>query len=310
MSHDPIVGLPPDLVVHEGVLPLSEETWHLPREKYRKIRNISNGRGVKVAVLDTGYYAHPTLPTPYATKSFISGESVSDGNGHGTHCAGTVLSRDEDIGVAGDATLIVGKVLSNGGSGSSSGIAAAIGWAIDQGADVISMSLGGPSAYQPTITNIGRALAKGIVVCIAAGNSGFNGRSNTIGWPARSGEGVCVAALTSQGVPANFSSGGPQMVIAAPGQQILSCSNRSSGFVMMSGTSMATPFVAGCFAVIISKMRSIGEPSWTSIQAVNAFVKANAKDLGPPGHDPATGYGQFDMTDLMDKFAQEDLIYV
>lgn len=307
---DPIVGLPPDLVRYEGAQILAEQTWHLPRSVYRDVRKISTGRGVRVCVLDTGYYNHRTLPTPLATKSFISGESVTDGNGHGTHCAGTILSRDEDIGLAPEADLLVGKVLSNGGSGSSSGIAAGVEWAIAQKVDVISMSLGGGASYAPTIAAIKKALSQGIIVCLAAGNSGFNGSTNTIGWPARSGEGVCVAALRSNGQPASFSSGGVQMTIAAPGEQILSCNNAQDGFVFMSGTSMATPFVAGSFALIISRMRYAGSPSWTSIQAVNAFIKANAKDLLAPGHDPATGHGMFDMREVVTKLSKDELNYV
>lgn len=311
MSYDPIVTLPPDLVIADEVNLASDETWHLPRSEWRPIREKYKGRGVKVAVLDTGYYAHPTLPKPIATRSFIPGQSVDDPtSGHGTHCAGTILSRDEDIGVAPEAQLIVGKVLSNQGSGSSSGIAAGVEWAIEQGADVISMSLGGGSSYEPTNNAIRKALSKGIIVCIAAGNSGFNGSTNTIGWPARSGQGVCVAALNSQGVPANFSSGGVQVTIAAPGERILSCANSGSGFRFMSGTSMATPFVTGCFVLIISGMRAEGEPSWTSIEAVNNFVKANAKDLLRPGHDHATGHGMFDMREVMTKLGKDELIYV
>ena len=123
MSEGPPVSLPPDLIVHDGPVIQSAETWHLPRATWRKIRNVTAGFGVKVAVLDTGIARHPALKSPIAMKSFIHNESVIDGNGHGTHFAGTVLSSDEDIGVAPDAELIVGKVLSNGGSGSSSGIA-------------------------------------------------------------------------------------------------------------------------------------------------------------------------------------------
>lgn len=308
MSNDPVVGLPPDLVVFDDSIIQSDETWHLPRDIYREVRKVSSGKGTKVAVLDTGIYPHPTLPKPLATKSFISGESVDDRNGHGTHCAGTILSRDEDIGVATDADLIVGKVLSNRGSGSSSGIAAGVRWAVDEGADIISMSLGGGSQYVPTINAIKYAFSKGVVVCIAAGNSGFSGRGNTIGWPARSGEGICVAALTSNLVPANFSSGGEQMTVAAPGQQILSCNN-GNGFVFMSGTSMATPFVAGCFALVISKQRELGNPSWTSVEAVENFIKDNATDLLKDGHDPETGFGMFNMLDIVSKLAQEELEY-
>ena len=305
---DPIWGIPPDTVFEGHQQILSNETWHLPRDIFRPIRDISTGKSVKVAVLDTGYYPHPTLPKPLAERSFIRGESVSDGNGHGTHCAGTVLSRDEDIGLAPEADLIVGKVLSNRGSGSSSGIAAGVEWAVSQGADIISMSLGGGSPYQPTISAIKDAMDQGVIVCCAAGNSGFNG-ANTIGWPARSGESICVAALREGWVPANFSSGGQQMTVAAPGQQILSCNN-GSGFVFMSGTSMATPFVAGCYALILSYMRSLGKPSITGIEANEEFVKLNATDLLAPGHDPATGYGMFDMLSVLTKIPGEELEYV
>lgn len=308
--NDPIVTLPPDLVVHDEVYIQATETWHLPRSKYRPIRDISNGKNVKVAVLDTGIVDHTVLPKPIASRSFIPGQSVIDGNAHGTHVSGTVLARDEDIGLAPGADLIIGKVLSNQGSGSSSGIAAGILWAIEQGADIISLSLGGGSRYEPTIDAIKKAYSHGIVVCTAAGNSGFNGSGNTIGYPARAGESQVVAALTDRGVPATFSSGGVQMTIAAPGQNILSTSNNGSGFRMMSGTSMATPFVAGCFALIISLARSRGLPSWTSVQAVNAFIKTNATDLLTPGHDPATGYGMFDMTEVIGKLAKDELIYV
>lgn len=304
-------GIPPDLVRYDyDVVSLSAETWHLPRSIFRQVRKISAGRGVKVAVLDTGLAPHPTLKAPVATKSFISGQSVSDGDGHGTHCAGTIASNDEDIGLAPEVDLIIGKVLSNEGLGSSSGIADGVEWAIEQGADVISMSLGGPSAYQPTINAIRKAMNKGVWVCIAAGNSGFNGRTNTIGYPARSGEGICVAALKEGWQPASFSSGGEQMTVAGPGERILSCSNRGSGFVFMSGTSMATPFVAAASALVISTMRSLGNPSLTGVQAIHKFFYQNSTDLLAPGHDPHTGFGMLSVLDVLLKLSKEELVYV
>lgn len=305
----PIWHIPDDTRYDGHQQLMSDETWHLPRGVYRPIREVADGEGVKVAVLDTGYYPHESLPKPLAERSFISGENVRDGNGHGTHCAGTILSRDEDIGLAPKADLIVGKVLSNRGSGSSAGIAAGVEWAIREGADIISMSLGGGSPYTPTISAIKDALDQGIVVCCAAGNSGFSGRGNTIGWPARSGEAICVAALKQGNIPANFSSGGEQMTIAAPGERILSCNN-GNGYVFMSGTSMATPFVAGCYALILSYMRGKGKPSMTGIEAHEQFVKKNATDLLAPGHDPATGYGMYDMASVLQKIPVETLEYV
>jgi subtilisin family serine protease len=309
--YDPPVFTPPDLDrMDDSPSALSAETWHLPRSLWRRIREKYTGKYTKGAVLDTGVYLHPTLPKPFEERSFIPGQSPRDGNAHGTHCAGTIFSRDEDIGVAPEAELANGKVLSDGGSGSSSGIAAGVRWATSLKVDVISMSLGGGSSHAPTIEAIKDALAQGIIVCCAAGNSGFNGSTNTIGWPARSGQSVCVAALTDRGVPANFSSGGAQMTIAAPGQNILSCANSGIGYRLMSGTSMATPFNAGCWLLIIEARRRQGLPSFSSIAEVNAFIKANATDMGTPGHDPATGFGQFSMLELMTKLAEDTLVYV
>lgn len=305
---NPIVELPPDLLMQPQSYTLNApETWHLPRDTWDKIRKVNQGKGVKVAHLDTGIVKHPDLPTPLDQKSFISGESVEDRNSHGTHVVGSTLARDPNIGVASEADSMVYKVLSNGGSGSSSGIAAAINYAVDKGADVLSLSLGGPSRYEPTIDAIKRAISRGIIVCLAAGNSGFNGSTNTIGYPARAGFGVVVAALKEDYTPASFSSGGTQLTVAAPGQNILSTSNRGVGYIKMSGTSMATPIVAGYMALVVGIARSQGKPSMTSQEAITRFFEMNCKDLLNPGHDPRTGYGMFDAQDLVHRLSEDDI---
>jgi subtilisin family serine protease len=310
MNFDPNApdwGIPGDLVRDDDmVFSASSETWHLPRDKWRKIRGRVTGAGVKCAVLDTGVVTHADLPRPIALKSFIARESVTDRNGHGTHCAGTVLSRDEDIGVAPEADFIAVKVLSDRGVGSSAGIAAGVRWAIEEGADVISMSLGGGSAYQPTIDAIKDAMNAGVWVVVAAGNSGFSGRGNTIGWPARSDQGICTGATRQDGRIANFSSGGTQLTWACPGQQILSCSHRG-GFTMMSGTSMATPFGAGLAALIIELMRREGSARLTGREAIHGFIKRITKDAGQPGHDPSFGHGIPQAATIVDLLAQDDL---
>lgn len=301
---DPIYTIPPDTIIHPVALAEPQATWHHPPEDWDPIRKISRGKGIRVAVLDTGVdMDHKLLKRPIYTKSFIRGESVEDGHSHGTHCIGSVCAQDDRFACAPEADYMAIKVLSNSGSGSSSGIAAGVNDAIDQGAHIISMSLGGGSPFQPTIDAIKRAFSKNILVVIAAGNSGFDGRNNTIGWPAKSGQGICVGATKSDGSIANFSSGGEQVDIAAPGQQILSTipGNRT-GF--MSGTSMATPITAGCYALILEVMWGLGYPKWDSVGAVRAFNKLNAKDMGKPGRDPSFGDGVFLMKDLMNSLTK------
>lgn len=309
LNTPPIWKIPDDLVEHNDFQAVSAETWHLPRSVWQPIRKKVTGRGIKVAVLDTGMSEHPSLPKPVATRSFISGQSIEDGNGHGTHCCGTVLGRDEDIGVAPDAQLIVGKVLSNGGSGGSGGIADGIGWALEQGADVISMSLGGGSSYEPTNAAIRKCIAAGVWVCVAAGNSGFSGSRNTIGWPARSGAAICVGATQKNGSIAGFSSGGEQLTVACPGQDILSCSTRG-GFVSMSGTSMATPFMAGLSALIIELMRREGNAQLSSIDAIAAFLRSISQDRGAPGHDPSFGHGVPVADQIINALANDKLEFI
>ena len=309
-SNIPDYGIPPDLSRNDDlVVGMSAKTWHLPRDKWRKVRSRVSGKGTVCAVLDTGVAEHSILPQPLDVRSFIRGESVVDRNGHGTHCAGTVLGRDEDIGVAMDAELVVGKVLSNGGSGSSAGIAAAVRWATELKVDVISMSLGGGSPYRPTIDAIREAMDKGIWVVIAAGNSGFSGRRNTIGWPAKSDEGVCTGATKQDGSIAGFSSGGSQLMWACPGQQILSASIRG-GFTFMSGTSMATPFGAGLACLIIELMRREGSPTITGKDAIHSLITKITKDVGKPGHDPSFGHGVPQTETIIDLLAQDDLTWL
>ncbi len=282
--------LPPDEGPIVEIQSLSPRLWHWPQELAEKVGKIATGKGIKVAVGDTGYTKHVDGPEPIASRSFISGQSaLRDGNGHGTHCAGTVLGRN-GIGVAPEADLIVFKCLSDSGSGSSTGIANGIRWAADEGADVISLSLGGGGSDAATNQAIDYAFAKGCIVNAAAGNAGYNG-ANTIGWPARYSGCLCCGAYRADGQIANFSSGGREMDFACPGQDIISFSKNGSGYVSMSGTSMATPFGSGLLACIVEVMRRTGKAQWTAAQAVREFFKANLKDAGAPGFDPRFGHG-------------------
>jgi serine protease len=186
------------------------------------VSSAPRGAGATVAVLDTGIAnAHPDLPVPVATASFIAGETVFDGNSHGTHCAGTILALDNTdgvIGVAPQANLMVAKVLANSGSGSTAGIVQAIEWVVTQGGDVVSMSLGGGGYEQPFQDIINAANDAGIVVVAAAGNSA----SSAAAYPAWYGGVISVGAVDSSSALASFSNFGPKTSVVAPGVSVLS----------------------------------------------------------------------------------------
>lgn len=229
----------------------------------------ASGTGSRVAVLDTGVdLTHPDLAGRIAgTASFIDGETVDDGNGHGTHCIGTVAGSIAPVsgpryGVAPAAEILAVKVLSDAGSGADGGILAGIEWAISQRAQVISMSLGSnvsPSApfSQVYETAAARALQLGTIIVAAAGNASDrrNGDIAAVGRPANSPSILSVAAIDSAESIANFSSGtvapGGQVDVGGPGVGVLSAAV-GGGTRRLNGTSMATPHVAGVAALILS----------------------------------------------------------
>lgn len=253
---------------------------------------VTKGKGATVAVLDTGCdQSHRDLKAQLvAAKDFTGSRSgSSDVNGHGTHCAGIVLAAENGVGMVGvapEARLLVGKVLSDSGSGLSTWIAAGIDWSVENGADVISMSLGSGSPDQRIGAAVQRALDKGVLVIAAAGNEGP--REGTAGWPGSFPGVICVAAVDNTQAVARFSSRGKSVVVAAPGVNVRSC-YPGDRFANMSGTSMATPYVAGCAALYVSQAKAKGV-KYTPAEFAKA-VEATSKDLPPQGRDTASGFG-------------------
>ncbi|MFE5591339.1 S8 family peptidase [Streptomyces sp. NPDC056549] len=249
-----------------------------------------DGTGVKVAVLDTGIdTTHPDLADRIAeSRSFVPGETVRDGHGHGTHVASTIAgsgagSGGKYRGVAPGAKLIVGKVLDDGGSGSESGIIEGMDWAAHSGAKVVSMSLGGQEGADgtdPMSLAVNELTAKtGVLFTIAAGNSGPGAR--TVGSPGAAAAALTVGAVDSADVVADFSSRGPRgdgalkPEITAPGVRIVAA--RAAGTTMgtpvgdlyttASGTSMATPHVAGAAAILAQR-----HPDWSPARLKNGLI--------------------------------------
>lgn len=317
MSRPPIWGTPPDFrddkidIYYQSQAGEAPPVWHIDMEIWSKLWSEgANGEGEIIAVLDTGGNAHTLLPKPVAERSFISGQSPRDPqSGHGTHCAGTALGRG-GIGVAPKAEYMIGKCLSNGGTGGSDGIANSITWAVKEKATILTMSLGGNAPYGPTEEALQFAVEQGVLVLAAAGNSGQSNRDTT-GWPGRYKQTLCIGSYQQNGGISNFSSSGPSLDIAFPGSQIVSTSNKSeTGYRTMSGTSMATPYGAGFFACLRSWMarrgmpRLGGAPEWRSLLANYAI------DKGAPGKDSVWGVGVADYTKIINDVLRSKLTYV
>ena len=253
----------------------------------------SRGKGIRVAILDTGAdLDHPDLKVAIVAERDFSGSgSAEDGDGHGTHCAGIIGARRNGVGLVGvapECELLIGKVLADDGRGSYDWIANGIDWAVSAKADIISMSLGGSATTPELHRAIHDALAAGATVICAAGNDGSFG-VNTIGYPGRYGSVLTVAAHDPNGNRAGFSSRGGEVDFMAPGTDIWS-TYRNGGYATLSGTSMATPFVAGLAALILSKHRT--DPGATPIET-NEDVRDHLMFMAthPGHHDNTEGYG-------------------
>ena len=243
----------------------SVSTWGL--QAVRALESGYTGAGVRGCVLDTGVdTAHPDLADRVVlTQSFIAGE-LEDGHGHGTHCVGTAFGPLSPqtlprYGVATGAEVYVGKVLSDAGSGGDRAILAGINWAITQGCRVISMSLGAPTAVGDTYSKVyeavaQRALGRGSVIVAAAGNDSMRPYTTApVSHPANCPSILAVAALDNALAVAEFSNAGlnpegGQVDIAAPGVDVHSAWPEPQSTNTISGTSMATPHVAGVVALL------------------------------------------------------------
>jgi len=243
-------------------------TWGLSRCKVPQSR--WSGAGIKVAVLDTGMdLGHPDFADrEFVTRSFL-GEAVQDMNGHGTHCIGTACGPQSPgdttprYGIAYEAQILVGKVLTNSGSSTGAGVLAGLNWAIANRCEVISMSLGSQSPVQAAYTHAGAAaLRNGCLVIAAAGNAAMQ-----TGAPANSPTVMSVASLDPNLSPSNFSNHG-KIDIAAPGRDVFSSWPRPTRHKSISGTSMAAPHVAGCAALWAQSDASLrGRKLWEQLVA-------------------------------------------
>jgi subtilisin family serine protease len=265
-----------DLGGEQGLLAEDEDveaqvlgaTWGLVKCKVPP--STRSGLGIKVAVLDTGMdLRHPDFAGRSITSKTFVGQPVQDLHSHGTHCIGTACGPKAPPGTTprygiGFATRIfVGKVLTNSGSGSTGGILAGINWAIANGCQVISMSLGAQTPVQAAYTAAGSAaLTKGCLIIAAAGNS-----ASSTGAPANSPTIMSIASLDANLKPSSFSNFG-KIELAAPGRDVFSSVPRPVRYGTKSGTSMATPHAAGCAALWAQTSSTLrGMALWRKLEA-------------------------------------------
>ncbi|WP_327352497.1 S8 family peptidase [Streptomyces sp. NBC_01304] len=274
-----------------------------------------DGKGTKVAVLDTGVDAdHPDLKGRIAaSKNFTDSDTTDDRQGHGTHTTSTVggsgaASDGKKKGVAPGADLLAGKVLNDSGEGDTSWIIAGMQWAVDNKADVVSMSLGSglPTDCDDPMSTAAEEFARnsGTLFVVAAGNLGERIGDNSISSPGCTPGVLSVGAVDRENATAYFSSRGPAPTthtlkpeITAPGVDISAANAGGRGvyaYQSMSGTSMATPHVAGAAAIL--KQR---HPDWTPQQLKSALVSSANPDI--PGDVRRSGGGLLDVKGAVDQ---------
>lgn len=262
--------------------------WGIDRIKAPQAWAESNGTGVKIAILDTGVGPHEDL-TVYGGYDFVNSDNYpNDDNGHGTHVAGTAAALFNDLGVVGAAPeghLYAVKVLDSKGSGTLDWVIKGIEWSVNNGTQIISMSLGTSTDYQALHDAVDAAYGKGLLLVAAAGNSGNTaGRGDNVGYPAKYDSVIAVAATDQNDVRASWSSTGPSVELAAPGVNIYSTWIGNS-YATKSGTSMACPHVTGTAALVWAK-----GPTLTNSE-VRKILQDTATDLGTAGKDNQYGYG-------------------
>lgn len=248
-----------------------------------KIWSKTKGKGITVAVLDTGCdSSHPDLQ-----KQIIGGRNFTDDdgghpdifkdyNGHGTHVAGTIAAQENDngvIGVAPEASLLIIKVLNKNGSGQYDWIIDGINYAIEQKVDIISMSLGGPADIPELYQAVKKAIANNILVVCAAGNEGDNNDStDEFAFPGSYNEVISVGAINFERRSSEFTNSHNEIDLVAPGEGIVS-TYLNGKYATLSGTSMAAPHVSGALALIKNLANSSFERKLSESELYAQLIK-------------------------------------
>jgi len=290
-----------------------ENAWGVKRIGSGTVHDGGNkGTGVKIGIIDSGVdRGHQDLNEVYAGGyDFVQNDADPDDvYGHGTHVAGTACAEDNGLGVVGVApgcALYSLRVLNDSGSGSWSATVAAMDWAVLNGLQVVNLSLGSSQDPGSTVkAAFDNAEADGLVIVAAGGNSGTpSGKGNNVIYPAKYASVIAVAATDKNDTRPSWSSTGEEIELAAPGVSVLSSWNDGDSphnpqpFILDgdwykegSGTSMASPHVAGAAALVIVAGVTDSNGNGRINDEVRAILNSTADDIGAIGKDTHYGYG-------------------
>ena len=276
-------------------LPAEVLPWGIARIEANNAWSTTRGNGIKVATIDTGIsLTHPDLKANIkgGYNAIVSSKSYADDNGHGTHVAGIIGAVDNEIGVVGAAPMVslyAVKALDRNGSGYLSDVIEGLDWAITNGMQVVNMSLGSSLDNISLHEAVQKVNQAGIVQVAAAGNSG-----GAVDYPGAYPEVIAVSATTNgTNEITPWSSRGSEVDLAAPGENIYS-TYKGTTYQTLSGTSMASPHVAGSAALVLTQAPGTydldGDGVWDPNEVLNK-LQATATDLGVVGVDPLYGAG-------------------
>ena len=239
------------------------------------------GKGIRVAVIDTGVEDHEDLSNNLVFIKNVSGESWGTSAGHGTGVAGIIAAEDNERGIKGIAPgshIYAIKAMREDGGGSYSSIIAGLRLAREKGCQIINLSLGGSVDSQELKTEIDICNREGALVVCAAGNSG--GRKNSVMYPGRYTNTFCVGAINERGKTSAFSSRGWELNCCAPGERLLTTYVENT-YSMVSGTSFAAPVVSGVLACLLE----------AGIMPTLDLIAKTSIDIEEEGLDIKSGYG-------------------
>ena len=265
---------------------------------------LTAGKGVTVGVADTGRPVHSDLDGVIkASRNFSTSFTDEDQVGHATHVCGILAARKNGrgiVGVAPECEIVTAKVLGDDMSGDSISIAHGVQWLIEQGCQILNLSLGG--AYDDTLAKILKeAVDAGVFVICAAGNEGNLEGRDTVGYPARLPYTVAITSYNEKGEISPFASRGPEIDLALPGENILSCWLENN-FRRISGTSMATPFASGLVALLLSASKDWKEQEKVHNNAeLLQLIRQVTVDKGDVGPDRDWGWGVLDLSKFVQK---------